>query len=72
MKHEHLGHTIYTCFFCMKHDEQQLVFQAVFRYLSFLAGMLNCFLGVPSNPHVTRCLSIQGDLSSRVTLTVFS
>lgn len=51
-----------------KHAEQLLVFQAEMWSLC-TAGMLNCLLGVPSSPHVTRCLSIQGDLSSWVTLT---
>ena len=68
MKHELLAHTVYT----LQHDEEQLVIQALLGYSCYLAGMLNCLLGVPSNPHGTPCLSIQGDLSSRVTLTVFS
>lgn len=46
----------------------ELVIQAVLRYLRYLAGILNCLLGEPSNPHGAPCSSSQCDVSSRVTL----
>lgn len=68
LKYKLLAHTVYT----LQHDEEQLVIQAVLRYLDYLAGVLNCILAVPSNPHGTAHLSIQGDWSTWVTLIVFS